>query len=108
MRPEPIKITLSDKDYTIRPLTLGQIRKIDELMLRLEMRQVGKSIAIIAIALERDYAATAADIENQEHSMMELGSAVASILTVGGMIAVSSSGESPAAQVITGTASTES
>lgn len=108
MRPEPIKITLSDKDYTIRPLTLGQIRKIDNLMLSHEMRQLEKSIAIIAIALERDYAAIAADIENQEHSMIELGSAVASVLTVGGMIAVASTGESPAAQAITGTASTES
>ena len=106
MRPTPIKISLSDKEFTIKPLTLGQIRKIENSLRDPDLAEIDKSFNVIQIALERDYPEDSANLLNFELSMSEVGPMVKDILTVGGMIMVEA-GEMQAPQLTTGTTSME-
>ena len=83
MRPDPITITAGDKSFTIRPLTLGQIRAIDSILHSGEP-QLDQSIGIVRAALARDYPDT--DPKDLEIALADLGTIVDSILRVGGMI----------------------
>jgi hypothetical protein len=87
MRPAPIKITLGDKDFTIRPLTLGQIQEIDLLLKDKNISEVMKTIQIIRVALSRDNPTDAENILEMEIPMNELGPTVFQLLKIGGMVA---------------------
>lgn len=95
MRPEPVTIALSGKPYTIKPLTLGQLRKIEPVLVDPTIREVEKSIRVIQIALERDHPEVAADIDNQVMAMTDVAEAMQKVLLVGGMVV---SGEPPETQ----------
>ena len=85
MRPAPIKITLEDQEYTIRPLTLGQLQEIDAL-LKDNLPEVMKSIQIIRVALSRDHKEVADRILELEIPMRDIGPIVFKLLTIGGMV----------------------
>lgn len=113
MRPDPVKIELGDKEFTIRPLTLGQLRDVDSFIRRgrvgsEDYNQMDQSLDILQAALKRDYPEDAAKILDLEVGMLEIGALVQKVLRVGGMIPDEApAGELPAVQP-TGTASTES
>lgn len=85
MRADPVEITLGDKTWKIRPLTIRQVRKIDPLMTRLS-QDTGLSVDIIQIALERDFPDDAAGLADIEANVREIGSALQSVLELGGYI----------------------
>lgn len=88
MRPEPIKISLGGEEFTIRPLTLRQIRKIDEVLKNAEMAELDKIVTVIGIGLSRDYSEAAGNLDDMEVQMMDLGPILEKILRVGGMTPV--------------------
>jgi hypothetical protein len=105
MRPDPQEIVLGELRFTIRPLTLGQIRKIETLLLDPEKEWVKKgsteqASAIAAVALSRDYPQKIAALDEIETTAPEMRKAMGVILRLGGFIeqsADSTWGESPAA-----------
>lgn len=98
MRPEPITIEFYDEKFVVRPLTLGQIRKLDKLLRdpALVSENLERSIQIIAIALERDHPEVAAKFMEGdfEAPMAPLGPVTQEILRIGGMLLETPVGES--------------
>ena len=88
MRPEPVKITLGDKEFTIKPLTLRQIREIDKILRNLDITEIEKTSEILRVGLSRDYPEDAKNLEDLEIPMVDLGPICRQILTVGGMTVV--------------------
>ena len=86
MRPDPIVVICGDRSFTIRPLTLQQIRGIDSLLKDSSVSELGKSIGILSTALSRDHADVVVD--DLEIGLADLGPIIQSILTVGGMVVV--------------------
>ncbi len=101
MRPEPVKITLGEKEFIIRPLTLRQVQEIEPIILAGAPEAKGNvtaAIAIVAIALRRDHAEAAAALGDVEATAPEIGAAMATILRLGGFLPVEDGpGEAPAA-----------
>jgi hypothetical protein len=92
LRPDPVTITLTDlegkpKDYTIRPLTLGQIRRIEPLIAAAES-QIEKAIDVIGIGLSRDYPEESAAVDKIELSMADIAITMMTILSMGGFVQV--------------------
>lgn len=108
MRPDPITITLSGKEYVIRPLSLGQLRKADAVMSDKSLSNIDRAMKIIQIGLERDHGDVAKDIDDQEINLLEISGTMMQILKVGGMVP-QTAGESVVApqSQLTGTGSTE-
>lgn len=95
MRPEPVKITIGDKDFTIKPLTLRQIREIDKTLRNLDISEIEKTSEILRIGLSRDYPEVAANMDDLEIPMVDLGPICRQILTVGGMTVVEAGNGQP-------------
>lgn len=94
MRPENIK--LGEHEWTIRPLTLSQVQEIEPILLTAAPEAVGNvtaAIAIVAIALRRDHAGTAAALGDIEATAPEVGAAMAAILRLGGFLPSSTAGD---------------
>jgi len=96
MRPDPQMITLGEMSFSIRPLTLKQVRAIERVMSSSES-SIGLSIEIIRIGLDRDHAEAAAQIDDIEASGGDAAQAMAVILRLGGFLQESAPGEEQAA-----------
>lgn len=106
MRPDPVTITI-DKDYIVRPLTLRQLREVDEILRNAKGRpQLDITTDVLRAGLSRDYPEVAASLDDLEISMSDLGDYFTKILKVGGIVMETKTpGES--VPVPTGTSSTE-
>jgi hypothetical protein len=106
MRPDNATIVLAGETYTIKPLTLKQLRKIlpitDEVNKLVASGSFGaaqsldKSADVVKIALERDYAEVAANLDNLEIDYQDISIAFKTILIQGGL-AEAAPGETVAA-----------
>ena len=83
MRPDKITLEFGDKKFDLRPLSLGQIRRIEPVIRDEEMGEMDKSVSIIKTALSRDYPDV--DAEDLELSIEQVGPMVQRILVMGGM-----------------------
>lgn len=84
MRPDPIVLEFGERTFTVRPLSLGQIRRIEPVLRDAGLRDLEKSIAIIQIALDRDDPSVR--VEDLEVGFREIGEMVNRILRQGGMM----------------------
>jgi len=103
MRPDPITVNLSGKDYIIRPLSLGQLRKADDIMSDKTLGNIDRAIKIIGVGLSRDYPEDAAKVEDLEVEILDISPIMIKILEIGGMVPKSSGELVPVVPPSTGT-----
>jgi hypothetical protein len=121
MRPEPIALAFAGEPYTIRPLTLRQVQRIElaEARRQLELKPavdadgnidraavlanvdvaLGNMQAVIRIALERDHPQVAEQIDDLPVRASEVSAAYEAILDLGGFKRIQASGEAEAAEM---------
>lgn len=90
MRPDPETITLGDKSWLIRPLTLRQIRELSPLVTGTaasEVNSVDLMIAMLCVALRRDHEADANPeaLLELETSLPEFKETQAAIMRLSGL-----------------------
>ncbi|WP_050764093.1 hypothetical protein [Beijerinckia indica] len=96
------QITLGHKVWTIRPLTLKQVQAIEPVLLAGDGKGVvGTALAILRVALSRDFPEDANCLEDFETTTDEISLAMGDILQLGGFLrspmpGEASAGESPA------------
>jgi hypothetical protein len=98
---EPITITLGGRDFTVRPLTIGQFRQIYPAIFKgaglASDEGYDQAIRCIAAALERDHPEmTVAAILALETTVGELAAAFVAIMRHAGLKLGASPGEAPA------------
>ena len=84
---DPVTIALGGKNYAIRPLTLGQLRRVLPAFAKagnLGQDGIDAAVEIVAAALVRDHAAVKAD--DIEATVGELSTAVAAIAKLSGLV----------------------
>jgi hypothetical protein len=89
MRAAAETIRLGAREWLIRPLTLAQVQAIEPLLMpaaESPTRSVAAAIAIIRVALARDHAEAAANLEDYEAGASELATAMARVLRLGGFL----------------------
>lgn len=87
MRPQPITLTLGAEAWSVRPLTLAQVQRIEPLLLKEEKGgTIAAAVEIVAIALSRDHPEAARTLGEVEATAKEIGAAMASVLRLGGFI----------------------
>jgi hypothetical protein len=90
MRPQPIIVHLGGHDFSVRPLTLAQVQRIEPLLVN-EAQRAGASIAvareIVAISLERDHPQAAGKLGELETTAPEIAVAMRAVLRLAGFIA---------------------
>lgn len=93
----PIVISLGDKSWQVRPLTLGQAADIEPL-LNSNLSNVDRGVRILAIALRRDHPqVTEKELRDIEAPAMEMVGVTKQILEFSGFISGKpASGEAPA------------
>jgi hypothetical protein len=87
MRPEPQKIRLGDKEWTIRPLTLKQVQNIELIIYNNAKSNAGNvkaAIEVISAGLFRDYPDDCQTLYDVEATATEISIAMAAILRLGG------------------------
>lgn len=79
-------ITLGDVKYALKPLTVRQVRDIENVLMTPEIMAhgVGFAVAVIGIALSRDHADVVVD--DLETNTNEIKAALEIILTLGGFV----------------------
>lgn len=82
MRPEPIEIAFGDHKFTIKPLTIGQIRKIEKAVSAPDSAAADIPFTVIGIALSRDHGNVVLD--DLESETGEIIAAFNAILQLGG------------------------
>lgn len=88
MRLQPQTITLGEQSWSLRPLTVGQVQRIEPLL------QAGaepaatlwSAAAILGVALERDHPEAAARLAEVEAGAPEIARAMAVVLRLGGFL----------------------
>ena len=96
MRPDPITLTFGEQKFTIRPLTLGQIRDIEKELPKAEIGAFTEvALAVFAVALHRDHPTV--NVEDLERPEPSVGDAFKSILKLGGFDVGAAPGEAEAA-----------
>jgi hypothetical protein len=103
MRPQPIILHLGGQDFSVRPLTLAQVQRIEPLLAN-EAQRPGASITvaseIVAISLERDHPHAAGKLSEMETTAPEIARAMRAVLRLAGFIAAETAeppvGEGPA------------
>lgn len=110
MRPDDYMMPINGERVKIRPLSLGQVRRLEKLLKSMSLdggQNIGadEAIEVLKIALDRDHKELAANIEDQEIPLVDLPEVILSILKLGGLV----KGEvmPPAASLLTGISSTE-
>jgi hypothetical protein len=96
MRPPPETIRLGPHEWQVRPLTLRQVQEIEPILTTsaVDTRgNVAAAIAIVAVALRRDHADAAASLEDIEATAPEIGTAMATVLRLGGFIETPAHGD---------------
>jgi hypothetical protein len=89
MRPLPETIKLGDHAWKVRPLTLRQIQEIEPILMANAgdtKGTIAAAIAIVAVALRRDHAEAASSISNIEATAPEIGTAMETVLRLGGFV----------------------
>ena len=92
MRMQPRTLHLGEHRWQVRPLTLSQVQSIEPLLAGgPEMGQPGSgtvaaAVAIIRIALARDHAEAASQLDTVEAGAPDIASAMAVVLRLGGFL----------------------
>ena len=97
MRPQSITLHLGAEHWQVRPLTLGQIQRIEPL-LSPEAQRTGSLAAateIVAVALSRDHAQIAEKLHEVEATTGEIAAAMRAVLRFAGFIASDAAEASP-------------
>ncbi len=97
MRPTPEMIRLGAHEWLVRPLTLRQVEEIEPILIPDATHakgNVASAIAIVSIALRRDYPDAAASLADIEATAQEIGAAMATVLRLGGFIEAPKDGDS--------------
>ena len=88
MRRDPQTIELGAQTWSIRPLTLAQVRDIEPILVAQGAGgTVAAAMQVIAIALARDNAAAVETLPALEATAPEIAAALATVLRLGGFIA---------------------
>ncbi|KAF2991158.1 hypothetical protein OGR47_02680 [Methylocystis sp. MJC1] len=82
MRPDPIEIAFGDQKFTIKPLTIAQIRKIEKAVSAPDSVAGDIPFTVIGIALSRDHGNVVLD--DLESETGEIIAAFNAILQLGG------------------------
>lgn len=107
MRLQPETIELGVHQWVVRPLTLRQVQEIEPHLLDGALgdnSSIGAAMAIVAIALRRDHAEAAAQLSDIEATAPEIGTAVATVLRLGGFIQAPACGDQPSGEAVAGVA----
>ena len=87
MRMAPRTITLGERAWSIRPLTLAQVQAIEPLLAGAgSVGTVAAAVAILRVALARDHAEAAAILEEVEAGAPEIAGAMTAVLRLGGFL----------------------
>lgn len=87
MRPQPQVIALGGHSWQVRPLTLAQVQAIEPLVVAAsDAGTIKSAIAIIRVALSRDHAEAAANLDEVEAGAPEIAAAMAEVLRLGGFL----------------------
>jgi len=90
MRMPPDTIALGARRFEIRPLTIAQVQAIEPLLMsdgqQTAASSIATAVAILRIALARDHAEAAAEIDTFEAGAPEIGTAMAQVLRLGGFL----------------------
>ena len=89
MRRPTENITLGAHSWPVRPLTLAQVQAIEPLLFgptHTTTASIATAVAIVRVALARDHAEAAADLDAVEASAPEIGAAMACVLRLGGFL----------------------
>ncbi len=86
MRMAPRTVTLGEREWRIRPLTLAQVQAIEPLLASTGANTVAAAIAILRVALARDHAEAAATLDEVEAGAPAIASAMTSVLRLGGFL----------------------
>ncbi len=89
MRAKPQTIVLGDREWQVRPLTVAQVQAVEPLLFASAVSSgtVAAAVAIIKIALARDHAEAAAQLDDIEAGATEIAAALACVLRLGGFVA---------------------
>ncbi len=89
MRPQPITLHLGGEHWQVRPLTLGQIQRIEPLLASDAQRagSLAAATQIVAVALSRDHAQIAEKLHEVEATTGEIAIAMRAVLRLAGFIA---------------------
>jgi hypothetical protein len=91
MRAHPETIRLGAREWLIRPLTIAQVQAIEPLLMpsgASPSRSVAAAIGILRVALARDHAEAAANLEDYEAGASDIAAAMACVLRLGGFLPV--------------------
>lgn len=88
MRLPPAAITLGGRTFEVRPLTIAQVQAIEPLLAGGETAAatIATAVAILRVALARDHAEAAAELDTLEAGAPEIGAAMAQVLRLGGFL----------------------
>ena len=87
MRMQPQTITLGSHQWLVRPLTLAQVQAIEPLLFgQSDGGAVAAAVAVLRVALARDHAEAAVELEAIEAGAPEIAEAMASVLRLGGFL----------------------
>lgn len=90
---QSIDIVLGGNSYTLRPLTVGQVRDLS-VLLEAPAGGLQQGVNILKIAFARDHAAVT--VEDLEASASEIVAAAGAILKLAGFLQDATPGEAPA------------
>jgi hypothetical protein len=88
MRRQPDTISLGGRSFEVRPLTVAQVQAIEPLLVGSESSAatIATAVAILRVALARDHAEAAAELDTLEAGAPEIGAAMAQVLRLGGFL----------------------
>ena len=87
MRMAPRTITLGERSWRVRPLTLAQVQAIEPLLAGSgNAGTVAAAVAILRVALARDHAEAAATLEEVEAGAPAIAGAMTAVLRLGGFL----------------------
>lgn len=94
MRAVAETIRLGAREWLVRPLTLAQVQAVEPLLFasgdapagRPPSGSVATAVAILRVALARDHAAAAAELDEVEAGAGEIAAAMAGVLRLGGFL----------------------
>jgi hypothetical protein len=86
MRPQPETVSVSGYEFTINPLTLGQVRRVYEIMRTPNMDQFERTLKIIMVGLERNHPESVKAIDELVISYDQIELIAAATLRMGGFM----------------------
>ena len=89
MRLQPDSVALGERRFEIRPLTVAQVQAIEPLLFANGeggAASISTAVAILRVALARDHAEAAAELDTLEADAPAIGAAMAQVLRLGGFL----------------------